>query len=104
VNYKKYIANITQVGITDPVLTILENTIGDIVWTRIGAGQYDGVLVGAFPTASNVYAIIQSFNIYSAHISIYNADPDTLQIFTLDNTYAPVDGVLFNTTIEIRVY
>jgi len=104
VAYKKYIANITQVGIADPVLTILENTIGDIVWTRIGAGQYDGVLVGAFPTASNVYAIIQSFNIYSAHISIYNADPDTLQIFTLDNTYAPVDGVLFNTTIEIRVY
>jgi hypothetical protein len=104
VPYKKYIANITQIGTSDPTLTVLENTIGNIEWTRIGAGQYDGVLVGAFPTAANVYAIIQSFNIYSAHISIYNADADTLQIFTLDNTYAPVDGVLFNTTIEIRVY
>ena len=102
--YKKYIANIIQTGTSDPVITILENTIGNIVWARIGTGQYDGVLINAFPTSSKVYAIIQSFNIYTAHISIYNSDADTLQIFTLNNTYAPVDGVLFNTTLEIRVY
>jgi hypothetical protein len=102
--YKKYIANISQAGTSDPTLSILENDLGDIVWNRIGAGQYDGVLLGAFPTSSQVYAIIQSFNIYAAHVAIYNSDADTIQIFTLDNTYAPVDGVLFNTTLEIRVY
>jgi hypothetical protein len=102
--YQKYIATITQTGTNDPVVTILENTIGDIIWNRIGAGQYDGVLLNAFPDDTKVYAIIQAFNIYASHVSIYNSDPDTLQIFTLDNTYAPVDGVLFNTTIEIRVY
>ena len=102
--YQKYIATISQAGTLDPTVTILENTVGNIVWDRIGAGEYNGVLVGAFPTSSKVYLIIQSFNIYSAHVSIYNSDSDTIQIFTLNNTYTLVDGVLLNTTIEIRVY
>lgn len=102
--YKVYTALITQSGITDPTISELDNTVGNIVWTRTAVGQYDGVLVGAFPTASKVYAMVQSFNIYSAHVSIYNPDSDTIQISTVDNTYSPIDGVLLNASIEIRVY
>lgn len=46
-----YRAFLEQDGSTnDPVVTVFENTLcGDITWTRGVAGEYDGVLVGAFP-------------------------------------------------------
>ena len=47
--YKVYTALLRQSGITDPVVTVLENTIGDIVWTRNNVGYYLGTLSNAFP-------------------------------------------------------
>ena len=46
--YKVYTALLTQTGTSDPVATVLENTLGDIVWSRVGVGHYSGVLLGAF--------------------------------------------------------
>lgn len=103
--YQKYIANLTQTGTNDPVVTILENTIGDIVWTRTGVGLYQGFLLGAFgPAPDKVYLFIQSFNNFVSYASIYNGNADSVDITTLDNLYAPTDALLQNTTIEIRVY
>lgn len=103
--YKKYIANLTQTATNDPVVTILENTIGDIVWTRTGVGLYQGFLLGAFgPAPDKVYLFIQSFNNFVSYASIYNGNADSVDITTLDNLYAPTDALLQNTTIEIRVY
>lgn len=103
--YKKYIANLSQTGTNDPVVTILENTIGDIVWTRTGVGLYQGFLLGAFgPAPDKVYLFIQSFNNFVSYASIYNGNADSVDITTLDNLYAPTDALLQNTTIEIRVY
>lgn len=46
---KVYRAIVTQNGIGDPVVAIIENTIGNIVWTYSGAeGLYVGTLAGAF--------------------------------------------------------
>lgn len=47
-DYKIYRALLTQTGTDAPVATVLENTLGDIVWTRSGVGHYIGVLAGAF--------------------------------------------------------
>jgi hypothetical protein len=50
INYKEYIALLTQSGTDAPTANVIKNTFGDeIVWTRNGAGQYKGTLVGAFP-------------------------------------------------------
>lgn len=49
VTAKVYRAVITQTGTADPVATVFENSIGAIVWTRTGVGQYVATLANAFP-------------------------------------------------------
>jgi len=46
---KKYVAVFTQESTLDPVVVVLENSLGgEIVWTRDSTGNYYGVLNGAF--------------------------------------------------------
>lgn len=102
VGYKRYIATVTQTGINDPVLFILENTIGDIVWTRLAVGNYLGTLTGAFPDADKVYLIVGQNN-----GNFYNLGWNTVNDLLLtssDPANISNDGLLLNTTIEIRVY
>jgi hypothetical protein len=105
VPYKKYIALISQSGIADPTVSILENTIGDIVWTRISSGSYQGVLTGAFPDDFKTFLTINQ-NLQNVggvnYISWF--DGNTIQIDTLDNTFTSNDTLLAYTTIEIRTY
>ncbi|HJY62672.1 MAG TPA: hypothetical protein VJ455_00845, partial [Ignavibacteria bacterium] len=49
-SYKKYVALISQGGTDAPTAIILENTIGAIVWSYLGVGQYFATLAGAFTT------------------------------------------------------
>ena len=58
VPYLKYIATITQAGVLDPTVVVLENTIGDILWTRTVVGEYLGTLIGSFPDADRTYLIV----------------------------------------------
>ena len=102
-NYKSYVALISQTGTAAPTVTILENTLGDIVWTRIGLGDYIGTLTGAFPSGKVVcfsnqidmptMTIIQRKN--NDNVYINTGTPGTTTI---------ADGILNNTSIEIRVY
>jgi hypothetical protein len=105
VPYKKYIALISQSGTADPTVSILENTIGDIVWTRISSGSYQGVLTGAFPDDFKTFLTINQ-NLQNVggvnYISWF--DGNTIQIDTLDSTFTSNDTLLAYTTIEIRVY
>jgi hypothetical protein len=102
VNYKKYIALISQTGTNDPTLSILENTIGDIVWTRAAVGDYLGTLTGAFSTQDKVYLIIGQSQ--TDRFSINYIDSDNVNIITLDSAGTNQDTLLGYTTIEIRVY
>jgi len=101
--YQKYIATISQTGILDPVVTILENTIGDIVWTRNAAGRYEGTLSNAFPSQDKVYLINNNTEL-DTYIRFYWTNSGMVQIRTLDFTNTLQDGMLNYTTIEIRVY
>jgi len=104
VGYKRYIATISQAGIADPTVTVLENTIGDIVWTRLGVGYYLGTLIGAFPNISKTYCVInQTGGAYG--IAYFDVNGiDEVIIRWVDFTGTPLDGVLNNNTIEIRTY
>jgi hypothetical protein len=105
VPYKKYVATISQTGTADPTVTVLENTIGDIVWTRVGVGVYQGVLLGAFPDQDKTYLLINQNTQSGGQINYINwFDVDTIEISTLDTTFTPDDSLLLNTTIEIRTY
>ena len=103
VPYKKYVATISQTGTSDPTVTVLENTIGDIVWTRALAGRYEGTLVGAFPDQSKTY-LLNSITQTNNYIRFYWTSANVVQIRTADFTNTLQDGQLDFNTIEIRTY
>jgi len=101
--YQKYIATISQSGTADPTLSILENTIGNIAWTRASAGKYEGTLTGAFPSQDKVYLINNNTQV-DTYIRFYWTSVNTIEIRTIDFTNTPQDTRLAFNTIEIRIY
>jgi hypothetical protein len=91
-----------------PVVTVLENTIGDIWFTYNDVGIYsiysDGlfqelktsVIFGGLNSLSNAYFV----RIFGDEV-VY---PNKLVIDTRDSNFTNTDGGLYDTTIEIRVY
>jgi hypothetical protein len=102
VNSTKYIATISQAGAAAPTVTVLENTIGDIVWTRAAAGDYLGTLTGGFTDIDKTYLIIGQSQ--SNRFSMNYIDADNVNIITLDSAGVNQDTLLAYTTIEIRTY
>jgi hypothetical protein len=90
-----------------PVVTVLENTIGNIVWTYEGTGQYSAsvpnfvqekvlIFYGAGTAGANTY-VVQAY--------VNNFSPFGVWIDTSDSsTGLSADDVLQETPIEIRVY
>jgi len=101
--YKKYIANISQTGTNDPTLSILENDLGDLVFTRAAIGRYEATLTGAFPTQGQVYLMVSNSQV-DTYLRIFWTSTDTIEIRTLDFTNTLTDGLLDYNTLEIRVY
>jgi hypothetical protein len=102
--YKKYVATISQTGTLAPTVTILENTIGDIVWTRVGVGLYNGYLLGAFVNQNNNYLMINNPISSLSVVELKWGTIDDININTYDTTFVSTDGLLSFNTIEIRVY
>ena len=59
--YKVYTAELSSLGLGTgaPVATIMQNTIGNIVWTRTAEGSYVGTLSGAF-TSNKTFLVGQT--------------------------------------------
>ena len=101
--YTKYIALISQSSTAAPTVIELENTIGPIVWTRTGVGQYEGVLTGAFPNINKSYLTISNVVIDTIALASWsNANTIIINTYTLSASL--VDGGLFYNALEIRVY
>jgi len=104
-SYLVYTALLNQTGTDDPVATVLQNTIGSIVWTRSGQGVYEATLSGAFPLAKTYLAAYANVNALS--IVFNNTEDDepanVLQLITRSSGF-PADEFLYYTPIEIRVY
>src|SRR3990167_7576199 len=91
--YTKYIANMTQTGTNAPVPTIFENTIGTIVWSRTGAGNYLGTLLGAFPE-SKTFLLDMGYSANSDPVSAFiRVDNDSVNVKTGG------DGILLNNAL-----
>lgn len=104
--YKSYEAAITQNGTGAPTVSIFNNTIGNIIWSRTSTGNYIGTLVGAFPstktpTIMNVFLYV-SPNSYQYSIQ-RNASDDSIVLNSFTGSTL-TDSVLSSTFIEIRVY
>jgi len=110
---KKYVALLSQSGIDAPVATVLENTIGNIVWSRVSTGLYQAILSNAF-TVDKIYLIPNQYTaglydelsgyFYRIIFSRSNESTLNLQQKTADGiTSTLIDGIT-NLRIEIRVY
>ncbi|CAB4153779.1 Baseplate structural protein Gp9/Gp10 [uncultured Caudovirales phage] len=104
--YLKYVCNLNQTGTGAPTVQVLENTLGNIVWTRTAVGQYSGTLNGAFPNNLKVWfskvnsqGASQTFNAVLTHGT---ANIIYLIVRDADNT-TPTDDI-YLATFEIRVY
>lgn len=109
--YKVYSATLTQSGGADPVADVLENTIGDIIWSYNLDGNYTGTLIGAF-TAGKVFILLSMFGDDSGTPYTYYArrnslDTIGLYVFQIGGSVgATILGEAPNAgcPIEIRVY
>lgn len=105
--YKVYIATLTQSGTNPPVATVLENSIGSIVWSYSSVGNYFGTLTGAFPDQNKVFLICSPFPAQDGTQGVLVAPDNANRIFV--STFNLSDGSaadddLNKTSIEIRVY
>lgn len=93
-----YRALMTQVGLVAPTVVVLENTIGNIVWSYDAPGEYIGTLAGAF-TANKTFSIISKVEAAAYYGPTVNRqDANTLFIRT------DGDDRLFGNSLEILVY
>lgn len=103
---KIYSALVTQTDENDPIVNVLENTIGDIIWTYGVTGLYNGILEGAFPI-DKTWLMIQNNDYIGAPLAyITRLTEDNIYIYTLnaDNPPMAANGQLYNTSIEIKIY
>jgi len=103
--YRVYTVLITQTGTDAPVVTVLENTIGNIVWTRSAPGEYVGTLSNAFVSNKTfAFAASNDGGLSSFQIDYTSAAPDVIYLVTFDSTNTLSDDLLINSSLEIRVY
>ena len=85
----------------DPTPTLLQSSLGSVVWTRSATGIYIGTLSGAFTQYKTI--VIVNFVIPSVQIQGYWTSRNTVEIDLEDLTGTPVDG-FYGNFVEIRVY
>lgn len=102
--YKVYSSLLTQRLSAAPTSEILENNIGDIVFTKDpeGPGVYYATLTGAFVNNKTWLMINQPSG--KRRAEVYRDDADTLVINTYNDSGIAADGILTDCSIEIRVY
>lgn len=94
-----------------PTVSIIENTLGNVVFTRNSNGQYIGTLAGAFPQTRTWYSITKS-DIYQymafwgdVNTVFFSTNIPSIQGIVPNDPlqYVSQDGLMFYTPIEIQV-
>lgn len=110
--YKVYTALLTQDGLeTAPTAIVLENTLGEVpVWSWFTAGIYYCTTITNVFTTDKTYVQMSMTDVttstnnvfFSKDLSVETAVG--IQTTTSDGAGGRLDGVLYKTAIEIRVY
>jgi hypothetical protein len=110
-SYKVYTALFNQGSIYAPTVTVLENTIGTIIWTYSTIGTYYGTLTGAF--AGTVPTIIGPMGhegnpyfgeSWGSYYGINKVSSNQILLRTGTPGNGNSDNLLWDQFIEIRVY
>jgi hypothetical protein len=96
---------LTQTGGDDPVATVLQNTIGNIQWYRDGSGYYYVYSDTALFTSGKTFVTVSHSNYNLDGTTPYYIDgTNYVYVMTLNTTWEYTDGILHDTSVEIRVY
>lgn len=103
--YKTYIGILNQSSTSAPTVTVINNELSSaIVWTYSSVGGYVGTLIGAFTnnkTSINFTNGQAGNGIYGS----YRLSDNAINITSSNSTTGVAsDGMIWNATIEIRVY
>lgn len=103
--YKVYSALLTQSGTNDPVATVLENTLGDVVFSRIGIGNFLVSSSGLF-VENKTFIMHKSIPLDDSGYSLksYSLTVNSFSLTTAEITSGNIDDILLLEPIEIRVY
>jgi hypothetical protein len=103
----KYTAILLQTGTAAPTVDVKESSFGDIEWTRVAVGQYQGVIqnweIGTI-LDSELTVMINNVNPDGVISAQYIISGNRLDITTTQIGVGYVDGYLNYTTIEIKYY
>jgi len=107
--YKVYTALLTQSGTNAPVATVLENTLGNIVWSRVATGTYAANSSGAFTTDKTTldFGVLDSGAVWPHGYVITSYGESitgSLKFYTGTPAGSVSDDMLVHTKVEIRVY
>lgn len=105
-NYKIYRALLTQSGSGDPTVIELENTLGNVAWTRVPAanGTYLATLSDGVFTFGQTFMMVASLpNNAGAYIG-HDREDNVLYLNTTNAAGTNTDGLLGETSVEIFVY
>ena len=103
-DYKVYRAILNQTGTSAPVATVLENTVGNIVWTRNSPGNYSATLVGTFLANKTYYPTFGTSNSFN-RVYTNRLNDDVMTIISISEDFSTyLDNELFNFPIEILIY
>lgn len=102
---KRYVALLFQSGTNDPTATVLENTLGAIVWTRTSIATYLGTLTGAFTIGKTWLVVGTQPFLNNPVIMFIHGTANTVNLeVQINNTQSddlfPTNGL----SVEIRVY
>jgi len=102
--YKEYVALITQTGTADPVATVIKNTLsGAIVWTRSAVGDYVGTLASAFTSNKTAFSVTGgAFN--GEHYGMNWVSANGMALNSVNAAGTKTDALLNGCTVIIRVY
>ncbi len=105
--YKVYTALLTQTGTSDPVASVVENTLGGtVVWTYSVTGVYFATLASAFANGRTTVQV--NYGYHTGLANIIEGYPSSTSVVRVQ-TRKSSDGALSemegsNVFIEIRVY
>ena len=89
-----------------PVVTVLENTIGNITWGYVSTGNYLATLTGAFPSDKTFITTpsqLAGLDVNGSGVGAQVNPVDNINVYSADGG-SNSNGILNSTPIEIRIY
>lgn len=107
--YKVYTALLTQTGVNAPIASVLQNTLGNIIWSYYSVGQYRATLTGELTLNKRVILVSptnEADGTTAGYVTFSDEDQsdDSFILKCISISGTPINEIAVPRGIEIRVY